>query len=119
MNSPFQFLTPVYKKVLHFFLPHFHFFFWYVETLFKTFSLQRFNPCSFLLVSRLWSGLYVIDCVVGWEPICLLSMVPDLQVVVVPVGVDLIPSVHVEHWVQTLGWAGVLFELLHLHRDKQ
>lgn len=48
----------------------------------------------------------------------LLSRVPDLQVVVVPVGVDLIPSVHIEHGVKTLGGAGVLFELLHLHRDK-
>lgn len=45
--------------------------------------------------------------------------VPDLQVVVVPVGVDLIPGVHVEHRVQALGGAGVLFELLHLHRDQQ
>lgn len=51
--------------------------------------------------------------------LCRLSAGTDLQVVVVPVGVDLVPSVHIEHRVQTLGGAGVLFKLLHLRRDKQ
>lgn len=43
-------------------------------------------------------------------------MLADLQVVVVAVGVHLITCVHVEHRVQTLGGAGILFELLHLVR---
>lgn len=38
----------------------------------------------------------------------------DLQVVVVAVGVNLVTSVNVEHRVQTLGGAGILFKLLHL-----
>lgn len=38
----------------------------------------------------------------------------DLQVVVVAVGVHLVPGVDIEHRVQALGGAGVLFELLHL-----
>lgn len=50
---------------------------------------------------------------------CPLRAVTDLQVVVVHIGVELVPSVHVEHRVQTLGGAGVLFKLLHLHRHKQ
>lgn len=56
----------------------------------------------------------------GWvKPLSTQCSDANLQVVVVPVGMDLVPSVHIEHRVQTLGGAGVLFKLLHLHRDKQ
>jgi len=38
----------------------------------------------------------------------------DLQVVIVAVGVHLVTGVHIEHRVQTLGGAGILFKFLHL-----
>lgn len=77
--------------------------------------------CSKLLGLQLVSGLPDQDFTSF--PVNILARahssigVPDLQVVVVPVGVDLIPGVHVEHRVQALGGAGVLFELLHLHSN--
>lgn len=59
----------------------------------------------------------ILNLIISFEGcfICpLVCSLADLQVVVVAVGVNLVTGVDMEHRVQTLGGAGILFKLLHL-----